>query len=177
MEVDGFYDDENEVLTAVAALKKQRKSFRVYRSWEPEGNWHAELTAALVAHVDSPAVCSVCSAPATCIGWCMDAGVAAMCDDHCGHGNEDSICYPVPSTRAEVERLQAIVDKLPKTADGVRVVPHVDIVWAIYNGRIGNRHWYRGDQNWVYGEFSHHTVRVDKCYSSREAAEAAKDGE
>ena len=75
---------------------------------------------------------------------------------------------------AAYRELRAIVDKLPKTADGVSVVPHVDIVWAICNGRIESRHWYRGDRSWVYGELSQYTVRVDECYSTRAAAEAAK---
>ena len=75
----------------------------------------------------------------------------------------------------EVERLQATDDKLPKTADGVPVVPHVDPVWAwdacLHEAKP--RWWRGGDHNWVYGELEHETVRVSECYSSPEAAEAA----
>uniref|UniRef100_A0A6H1ZYX8 Uncharacterized protein n=1 Tax=viral metagenome TaxID=1070528 RepID=A0A6H1ZYX8_9ZZZZ len=75
---------------------------------------------------------------------------------------------------AEVERLQAIVDKLPKTADGVSVVPGKDEVWLLGNPptccSVFSNH--SGAGEWV------HTSNIQHSYSTREAAEAAgKDGE
>lgn len=63
---------------------------------------------------------------------------------------------------AEVERLQAIVDKLPKTADGVPVVPGM-VVWKS-NCEPTNVGMLLG--TWVC-----------QCYSTHEAAEAAGGGE
>ncbi|MCP4571444.1 MAG: hypothetical protein GY838_03760 [bacterium] len=62
-----------------------------------------------------------------------------------------------------VEQLEAIVAKLPKTADGVPVVPTVDEVWICYRGETPAQPtmctWRLMD------------VRGDECYSTREAAE------
>jgi len=70
---------------------------------------------------------------------------------------------------AELDRLRAMEDKLPKTADGVAVVPGMMV-------------WYRTGHHVV-----HRTVEmraqlrnmacmsVSGCYSTREAAEAAKE--
>ncbi|MCP4410897.1 MAG: hypothetical protein GY807_24790 [Gammaproteobacteria bacterium] len=67
----------------------------------------------------------------------------------------------------EIERLQAIVDKLPKTADGVPMTPYADYYfpgsvdeigfYTISNGHSGGL-WYAFD-----------------LYSTREAAEAASE--
>jgi hypothetical protein len=97
--------------------------------------------------------------------------------------------YPaaLQECEAEVKRLQAIVDKLPKTADGVPVVPgmncyfrshphgttHKDAgvvcVTLSYDGdnyeaflRDGN-----GDEWWA--------ILPEEVYSTREAAQAAKE--
>jgi hypothetical protein len=76
----------------------------------------------------------------------------------------------------EIIRLQTIVDKLPKTADGVPVVPGM-ILWpGIFipdeqGARIG---WYATDL--ATGDRIHQgedTLRIGKCYSTREAAETA----
>jgi len=69
-----------------------------------------------------------------------------------------------PRARAvanEVHRLQAIVDKLPKTADGVPVVPG-DIAYTT-DGRSMR----------INTSASGHVI--SDCYSTREAAEAAKE--
>lgn len=68
----------------------------------------------------------------------------------------------------EVERLQAVIDKQPKTADEVPVVPGVDWVWRWQH--IG------GDVfEWVQERASaaHHLVK--KCFSTLEAAQAARE--
>ena len=70
----------------------------------------------------------------------------------------------------EFESLQATVEKLPKTADGV-IVKHGMKVWLIHPDGIddGTVCFHVCDE----GGFS----AIQKCYSTREAAEAAKKGE
>jgi hypothetical protein len=69
---------------------------------------------------------------------------------------------------AEIERLRAIVDQLPKTADGVPMLP-------------GSKVWTWLGQNRAVREIDITYVRpkgvYKHCYSSREAAEAAKGGD
>lgn len=79
-----------------------------------------------------------------------------------------------PTLQAEIERLRAIVDELPKTADGVPVVPGEDVVWhptvRSDNGRLmpmaidlnEGAAWYRVPDDRKF---------VCDCYSTREAAE------
>ena len=72
---------------------------------------------------------------------------------------------------AEVERLQAIVDKLPTTADGVPVVPGMMLYLpgSAYMGRA-MFHTYGftcGNGGPLCGQ----------CYSTKDAASAVKDGE
>ena len=76
---------------------------------------------------------------------------------------------------AELERLRAIVDKLPRTADGVPVVPGMEVYYPI---RSGTR---QGEilQQWVNDSLdvtpcrSTNRVAIYSWYSTREAAEAA----
>ncbi len=90
------------------------------------------------------------------------------------HPCEQNVGTCVSGLLAETERLQDIVEKLPKTADGVHVVPHVDDVRAVTTGgRIEGRNWYRSDRTWVYGSLSQYPVRVSECYSTHEAASTA----
>lgn len=74
----------------------------------------------------------------------------------------------------EVERLRAIVDKLPKTADGV-YVGIGDTVWKFIDDWeqfpvVGTRHGYLVHLGQGIGE------DVGACYSSRRAGEVAKGG-
>ena len=66
----------------------------------------------------------------------------------------------------ELERLRAIVDKLPKTADGVPVVPGLDNVWVKNGPNV------RPSESMTTWRLLQ--VRRSYCYSTREAAEAAK---
>lgn len=83
---------------------------------------------------------------------------------------------------AEIDRLQAIIDKLPKTADGVPVTPGMAIwpkleffvpneqggtvVLCIVDTETGERIMpYDGAAGW----------QPEKCYSTREAAESTKE--
>ena len=64
----------------------------------------------------------------------------------------------------ECERLQTIVDRLPKTADGVPVVPGQFIYSS--DGRAM--------MMLTYAQHEGHMAYPDVCYSTREAAEAAR---
>ena len=79
---------------------------------------------------------------------------------------------------AEIKRLQAIVDKLPKTKDGVPVVPGEDVVWhpAIANeeGELSPLDVHASRcASWQ--EVPTVAFAVSECYSTREDAEAAKE--
>lgn len=72
----------------------------------------------------------------------------------------------------EIERLQSIVDKLPKTADGVPVTPRMQVwcktpvggVEALKLPHANSEESIRSGFGWV---------RLYQCYSTREAAESA----
>jgi len=78
--------------------------------------------------------------------------------------------------KAENNRLRAIVERLPKTADGVYVIPGEDTVWK----------WFADLKKWIeceveipqpYNEAAYEYVSpqgVGECYSTRAAAIAAK---
>lgn len=68
-----------------------------------------------------------------------------------------------------VAELEAVVAKLPKTKDRVPVVPG-DVVYHP-NGQHSHVTDARGVRLYMTGEW----VGVDTCYSTREAAEAARD--
>jgi hypothetical protein len=78
----------------------------------------------------------------------------------------------------EINRLAAIVEKLPDTADGVPVVPGVDKVWRIWPDGIAHP-----EVTVTCDAMCGWRVRwgeIGTAYSTREAAEAAKakgDGE
>ena len=81
--------------------------------------------------------------------------------------------------RRQIERLQSIVDKLPKTADGVSVTPGMTVIqrhpetgetWTLIVMLMAQEEFF----------FScHHnsTRRYDECYSTREAAEAEEESD
>ena len=74
---------------------------------------------------------------------------------------------------ADNERLQAIVDRLPKTKDGVSVIPYVSVVWAnpMYFGHVIPKHVNDDGAIWLCGNGG---PPVSQCYSTPEAAEAAR---
>ena len=89
---------------------------------------------------------------------------------------------------AELERLRAIVDKLPKAADGVPVVPGMELylIWTPVVG--GNKcrtrdckgiiEWDEGvimKWNMSGGTPASQHIAIKDCYSTRAAAEAAKE--
>ena len=85
----------------------------------------------------------------------------------------------------ELRRLEAIVDKLPKTADGVRIIlGETELYWRppdyldaqpCHLGKcicitIGTEL----GRCWVFGQTGSKQL-LENCYSTREAAEAAKE--
>lgn len=81
--------------------------------------------------------------------------------------------------KAEIERLQAIVAKLPVTADGVPVVPHAGFVYypgiCILRGIV--RRSDSGNKWCAVVQTRTREIReydVSECCSTREAAENAK---
>ncbi|KKN11270.1 hypothetical protein LCGC14_1028270 [marine sediment metagenome] len=78
--------------------------------------------------------------------------------------------------REERDRLQAIVDKLEKTKDGVHVVPG-DTVWRPEeDGTISKRWVGWGVEDgvyWAYYGIKGEPYRVFECYSTLAAAEQA----
>lgn len=88
---------------------------------------------------------------------------------------EESLCGQIHRLREHIERLRAIVDKLPKTADGVSITPGMTI-WL--NTRKSES---KGiDVSSVGTGFCELKDKPrgcyhDKFYSSKQAAEAAKE--
>jgi hypothetical protein len=91
-----------------------------------------------------------------------------------------------------IERLQAIVDKLPKTADGVTIVPRMTVYWMYSTARSGGTEQCSTSGRVRYVETMApedyprnmflYPIEVETdngrpylqdCYSTREAAEAA----
>lgn len=77
-------------------------------------------------------------------------------------------CHDVGFMIDEIKRLRAIVDKLPTTVDGVPIVPGTD-VWRKCSACHHVHPWRSYDRP----DFS--TKVLAECYSTREAAEAAKE--
>ena len=73
---------------------------------------------------------------------------------------------------AELARLQAIVDKLPKTADGVAVVPGMELHTPAGGSLVVGVITARG-ASLIYPS---RTFRTDNLFSTCAAAEAAKEG-
>lgn len=104
--------------------------------------------------------------------------------DGCCTDENGRIGFCTRLTRAytRIADLQAIVEKLPKTKDGVPVVPFTTPdLWALLDGDlfyIYSLDWLRADvckgsnQNDTGETFR---FEINECYSTREAAEAAKE--
>ena len=106
-------------------------------------------------------------------GLIIDRG--EVCELLEGFGRDDE------TVAQAVFRLTAIVDKLPETRDGLRVVPYVDTVF-IYDPVTGliveARFWDYDRDHWGVQERFDYRVgfwNVAETYSSRAAAEAAKE--
>ena len=111
---------------------------------------------------------------------CPDCGTQYVCR-RCGRKGRSAepLRAQLQQARADNARLQAIVDRLPKTTDGVPVVAGEDAVWVVRDdpfhpaGPI-----FAAD---VFVEYDDSCecdqATVDElsrhCYSTREAAEAA----
>ena len=86
--------------------------------------------------------------------------------EKCGH------CHLERQAADEIERLRAIVDRLPTTADGVPIVPGMAIYQIDGSPAIVSGYDWHGD--WWEIELEHDRfLPADECYSTREAAEKA----
>lgn len=74
----------------------------------------------------------------------------------------------------EIERFRAIVDRLPKTADGVPVVPGMTL-WARLRGRWVEVAVAQVALCGVLSTAHHGYISAKNTFSTREAAEAAKE--
>jgi hypothetical protein len=84
-----------------------------------------------------------------------------------------------------IERLQAIVDKLPKTADGVAIIPTMQQVYGGEQRVTKRRVYYSMLDHWMTlptcedatKDEQTFPVPVSECYSTREAAENYQEKE
>lgn len=74
---------------------------------------------------------------------------------------------------AEIDRLRAIVDRLPTTADGVPVTPGMQVWDREYGERHYAWHFLRIEHGIGIASKSVGVVILSECYSIREAAQAA----
>lgn len=89
----------------------------------------------------------------------------------------ESLRAELAKANAEIERLRSIVDSLPKTADGVPIIPGMTLWLVVYNA-LGQQVYEAVPDVVVEGEYVRTwfgAIRSDRCYSTREAAEAARD--
>lgn len=117
-----------------------------------------------------PPVCQICGKPvgfiSTCEGVCLECGDKIQANP--------GECLPIIA--AELHRLREIVDKLPKTADGVTVVPGMVLWTDVCDVK-------ETSSGFSYDGFSTRLGTIPclrmrpmdypKCYSTKEAAEAA----
>ncbi len=108
------------------------------------------------------------------------AHTAAVCR---ALGREQSRGYSADDIRRLVERiaaLDAVVEKLPKTADGKVIIPGLDPVWNFENERIlatQNVVWWQRGWMAVFCVGEHLCpVKIDHCYSTEQAARDAVAG-
>lgn len=95
------------------------------------------------------------------------------------HGASGMCCALREQEKSRADRLQAIVDRLPKTADGVPIVPGMKVWfqrsrnhgWEVTAELVGG--YYQSNGDWSCIDFDGDGARD---YSTREAAEAAKPG-
>ena len=118
---------------------------------------------------------------------CPFCGLPTVGGYHEIHETPACIARQLAKANAENDRLQAIVDKLPKTADGVPVAPGM----TVYFCRDGSPHIVGAFHEWssdpdeyevgdavpCWNEEKRYSARcLGDCYSTRKAAEAAING-
>lgn len=101
------------------------------------------------------------------INW---PAVEAEANDGDMCGDTGYWCMALMHVRAERDRLQAIVDLMPKTADGVPVVPGMMLYYPVrgHTGVIQDEALVGIPTDWDEA-----WTDCDECYSTKEAAEAA----
>jgi hypothetical protein len=92
------------------------------------------------------------------------------------NGKLETCLCDIPRLIAEVRELRAIVDRLPKTADGVPIYDGMDLHPSPCDFPIVECHA-KTDAYWVTRDGQHVIDDPQKFYSTREAALAGKGGE
>lgn len=108
---------------------------------------------------------------------CLENQLAqAQAENERLRAERDSYQQTASVAEEKLEATQAIIDKLPRTADGVPITPGV--VLSGRNGWIGVVRWI-GEQEVIVERPDESTqqVVVGPCYSTRDAAEAAQENE
>jgi len=88
--------------------------------------------------------------------------------------NGDQYLYDLPAIINAIAEAKAVVDKLPRTKDGVPIVPD-ESVWAI-NGDGLAREAYIDPTIWPRAGYRTRSWKSEGTYSTREAALAAQKG-
>ena len=124
---------------------------------------------------------------------CLENQLAAMTTERDAYRkakaeNDERFQLEAAKLQAENARLREIVDKLPKIATGVPMIPGMPL-WALeYMGgrkpengfiwRLSSGHgWSRGGDGtlWATDQGGASAARLDQCYPTREEAVAAKE--
>jgi hypothetical protein len=92
--------------------------------------------------------------------------------------NDEALAHRI----AKLPKLEAFVDKLPKTADGVPQMPDdqvwsIDAVGAIRCGRVWHNAGWGVTVKWPSDNSrgpNQYDIEVERCFSTRESAEAAR---
>lgn len=136
-----------DMLVIVAeATRELRSELALGPAVRAEAEHRAEHLEAENARLKAPAVlCYVCGKPAACIAnYEAEDHYQPACDEHCGHGNEDGWCRPVPEAIAEMSKwlLQANTSEIRRIWDcrvcGFGVAEGAALTWIRDHGEHYN---------------------------------------
>ena len=95
---------------------------------------------------------------------------------------KEGVAIRIAGLEAKIDRLRSIVNQLPKTADGVPIIPGMTLwaTWEYLFGRIATRSFCCEFIESIDGQvylYQSNTIRFEpsNCYSTCEAASAAKN--
>ena len=101
--------------------------------------------------------------------------MTSECVDHALRLGWSQNGSPATWLAAEIERLRAIVDRLPKTADVVPVIPWDCEVFSYVGVEIRSSKMLIFENGEWFARFGgYRFVEVSQCYSTRAAAEKAR---
>lgn len=112
----------------------------------------------------------------------------------CRHDHSTPVIRLVHEERQALRTLIELAERLPVTADGVRVVPQIDTVWGygqftkkgsmdelapekLSCGSITDADWHDGQVEFCCpNSNSYFYLNISECYSTKAAAIAAREG-